>query len=75
MWKLAKQTDLSAEQIQKLRHADFSFGFRPVAVEIDTVHSTGKVSMRSVRDLAVAEAKVTPTQRLRAHVLDLPEAA
>ena len=73
MWKMANDTAISKERIQKLRKADFCFGFRQVSVEVDAVHSTGKLSMKSTRNLA--EALVQPAKRVRTFSNDLLEAA
>lgn len=52
MYKLPKVTKLSRGSLQKLRNGDFSLGFRPVRVEIEAVHDTGKMSFRGTRRMA-----------------------
>ena len=42
---------------------DFSFGFRPVMVELDAAHSTGKMSFRSTKRMADVAARPVPSGR------------
>ena len=42
-----RENDFWGVDVKKVRRADFSFGFRPVDVEVETVHRTGKVGLKS----------------------------
>ena len=72
-WTSANDLEISQDRIEKLRKADFSFGFRPVTVEVEAVHGTGKLSMKSTRN--ATEAPVQPAGRIRAFFQDLLKAA
>ena len=45
----AGATELTEEDLKKVRGGDFSLGFRPTKVEVESVYSSGNKSFKSTK--------------------------